>query len=70
MTTALFITRDNINQLIADAGIAGDIGILSVDIDGNDYFVWDAINGISPRIVIAEYNAIYGPTAAVSVPYT
>ncbi len=66
---AAFITRENINQLITDAGIAGDIGILSVDIDGNDYFVWDAISSISPRLVIAEYNAIFGPSAAVSVPY-
>ena len=66
---AAFITRENINALIAAADIAGDIGILSVDIDGNDYFVWEAITSISPRIVIAEYNAIFGASAAVSVPY-
>jgi hypothetical protein len=66
---AAFVTRENINELISSAGIGGDIGILSVDIDGNDYFVWEAINGISPRIVISEYNAIFGPSAAVSVPY-
>ena len=66
---AAFVTRDNINQLIADAGITGDIGLLSVDIDGNDYFVWDSISQISPRLVIAEYNAIFGASAAVSVPY-
>lgn len=64
-----FITCDNINDLIASSNIEGDIGILSIDIDGNDYWVWDKISVISPRIVIAEYNSIYGPSAAVSIPY-
>lgn len=64
-----FVTRDNINSIISKHGISGDIGILSVDIDGNDYWVWEAIDCISPRIVIAEYNALFGPRAAVSVPY-
>jgi hypothetical protein len=65
----VFITRDNINSIISRHGIAGDIGILSIDIDGNDYWVWKAIDCISPRVVIAEYNALFGPHAAVSVPY-
>ena len=64
-----FITRDNINQLISKNGIAGDIGLLSVDIDGNDYWVWEAIDCISPRIVICEYNSFFGSTAKVSTPY-
>jgi hypothetical protein len=66
---AAFITRENINDLLTTHGVLGDIGLLSVDIDGNDYWVWEAITVISPRIVIAEYNALYGPSAAVSVPY-
>jgi hypothetical protein len=64
-----FITRENINALIADAGLHGDIGLLSIDIDGNDYWVWQAIDVVSPRIVVAEYNARFGPTRAVTVPY-
>ena len=66
---AAFITRDNINALISDQGVSGDIGLLSIDIDGNDYWVWEAISIVSPRIVIVEYNALFGPTAAVSIPY-
>ncbi|MFM6025585.1 MAG: hypothetical protein ACKPER_22095, partial [Dolichospermum sp.] len=38
-----FITKDNINQILSDNGIQGEIGLLSVDIDGNDYWVWQAI---------------------------
>ncbi|HEY4181731.1 MAG TPA: hypothetical protein VGM90_33030 [Kofleriaceae bacterium] len=67
--TQAFITTDNISALIRDGGITGDIGILSVDIDGNDYWVWKAIEGIHPRIVVTEYNGLFGPTAAVTVPY-
>lgn len=64
-----FITAVNINQIINNAGFRGDIGLLSVDIDGNDYWVWDAIDVVTPRIVIAEYNGLWGPDALVSVPY-
>jgi hypothetical protein len=65
-----FITKDNINELIQSAGIKGDIGLLSIDIDGNDYWVWDSINIISPRIVICEYNSLFGPKESVTIPYS
>lgn len=64
-----FITKENINELIADRGFRKDIGLLSIDIDGNDYWVWDAIDCVSPRIVICEYNPIFGSEMCVSVPY-
>lgn len=64
-----FINKDNINHLIQSSGLYGDIGILSVDVDGNDYWIWQAIDCISPRIVIAEYNSVFGPVSPLSVPY-
>jgi hypothetical protein len=64
-----FIDRDNINGLIGGAGITGDIGILSIDLDGNDVWILEAIDLVSPRILILEYNATFGPEAAVTVPY-
>lgn len=66
---AAFIDRENINRLIADAGFAGELGILSVDIDGNDYWVWERIDVVNPIIVVAEYNSVFGPDLAVTVPY-
>lgn len=66
---AAFIDAENINSLLADQGIDGTLGLLSVDIDGNDYWVWEAINAIEPLIVVCEYNAIFGDTATVTVPY-
>jgi hypothetical protein len=64
-----FVTKDNVNELFARNGMTGDIGLLSVDIDGNDYWVWQAIDVVSPRIVICEYNSQFGPTAEVTTPY-
>lgn len=64
-----FITKDNINTIISAAGIGGDIGLLSVDIDGNDYWVWQAIDVVQPRIVICEFNSVFGAKHSVTVPY-
>ena len=64
-----FVTRENINDLLRNGGIEGDIGLLSIDIDGNDYWVWEAIDCISPRIVICEYDSILGPERPVVSPY-
>jgi hypothetical protein len=64
-----FVTRENINGLIKNAGFSGPVGILSVDIDGNDYWVWEAIDVVDPDIVIVEYNSVFGPRRAISVPY-
>lgn len=64
-----FITRDNINSIISENGIEGDIGILSVDIDGNDYWVLDSIACVRPRILVCEYNNIFGADKKVTVPY-
>ena len=66
---AAFITRDNINDLLGEHGVTGDIGLLSIDIDGMDYWVWQAIDCIQPAIVVVEYNARFGPDRAVTVPY-
>jgi hypothetical protein len=65
-----FITRDNINGLINAYTHLEDIGLLSVDIDGNDYWVWEAIDKIKPRIVTCEYNSAFGPSQKVSIPYS
>lgn len=64
-----FIDRDNINTLIDDSGFSGDIGVLSVDIDGNDYWVWQSIDVIRPAIVVCEYNAVLGDRYQLTVPY-
>lgn len=64
-----FISRENINNLIRESGFSKDVGILSIDIDGNDYWIWDAISVISPIIVIVEFNSIFGCDKTWTVPY-
>lgn len=66
---ASFITRDNINDIITRNGLNGELGLLSIDIDGNDYWVWEAITCVNPCIVVAEYNSLFGSVAKISIPY-
>lgn len=68
-TLSAFVDAGNINALLRDAGFAGDIGLLSIDVDGADLWILNAIESSSPRILICEYNSIFGPDAAVTVPY-
>lgn len=66
---AAFIDRDNVNDLFTCNGFEGEIGLLSVDIDGNDYWVWESINAVNPIIVVCEYNSTFGREHAITVPY-
>lgn len=64
-----FVTQDNINDILTENGVTGEIGLLSIDIDGNDFWVWRAIEVINPVIVVIEYNHRFGKDVAVTVPY-
>jgi hypothetical protein len=64
-----WITIKNVNQLITGKGFRAEIDLLSLDIDGIDYWLWKAIDSISPRVVVLEFNHLWGPEASVSVPY-
>jgi len=64
-----FVTKDNINSLILKNGFEKEIDLLSIDIDGNDYWVWEAITAASPRVVVIEYNSFFGPDRSITVTY-
>lgn len=65
-----FITRENINELLAIPNYS-DIGLLHIDIDGNDYHILEEINlkKLNPSMIIMEYNSVFGNKRAISVPY-
>jgi hypothetical protein len=63
------VTPENADRLLAEAGVQGDIGVLSIDVDGMDYWIWRGIRSIAPALVVAEYNHRFGPEEAVTVPY-
>jgi hypothetical protein len=64
-----FITKENINQIFIDHSFQGEVGILSIDIDGNDYWVWKSIEAVNPEIIITEYNSVFGPNRTITIPY-
>ena len=63
------LSCENVNGVIAAAGLSGGIDLLSIDIDGNDYWIWKALTVVEPRVVVVEYNASFGPEQTVTVPY-
>ena len=62
------VTAENINQLVKDAKLEGEIDLLSIDIDGNDYWIWKALDQVSPNVVIIETHVEFGMRNIV-VPY-
>jgi len=64
-----YVDRDNINGLISGAGISGEIDFLSIDIDGNDYHVFEAIEVVRPRVLCLEHNPGYPPPADWIMPH-
>jgi hypothetical protein len=64
-----FITAENIDGLLIKMGVPSEPGLLSIDIDGNDYWVLLALDAVRPSILIVEYNALFGSERAVTIPY-
>jgi hypothetical protein len=56
-TVEAFVTPANVEQLFADAVVPEGLDILSVDVDGADYWIWEALEAYRPRIVVIEYNS-------------
>jgi hypothetical protein len=64
-----WITAENINQHIAAAGLHGEIDLLSLDLDGMDYWIWRALDVVTPRVVVCEIHNPIPPDLALTVPY-
>ncbi|PWK57354.1 hypothetical protein C8K44_1531 [Aminobacter sp. AP02] len=64
-----WISAENINDLVISNGFSGPIDLLSLDLDGNDYWIWQALNCIQPRVVVVEFNTSCGPEKSVSMSY-
>ncbi len=67
--TCAWIDRDNVNELLRSSGVQGEVDVLSLDLDGNDFFIWQAIESISPRICVFETHDIIPSELSVTVPY-
>ena len=70
-----WITKDNIVDFLKSCNKninkKFELDLISIDLDGNDYHIWEAIlnYGVHPKIIVAEYNGIFGPEAEWIMPY-
>lgn len=64
-----FVTTKNVNELVASSGFAKEIGLLHIDLDGCDYWIWQALDTIEASVVIMEYNSVFGAERSITVPY-
>jgi hypothetical protein len=69
-TANAMVTAENIEDLMADASVPASFDLLSIDIDSNDYWVWQAITTRRPRVVVCEFNGRLDPTSALTQPYS
>jgi hypothetical protein len=65
-----WITAENINQIVSREGFSGEIDFFSLDVDGVDYWLWERLEAVSPRIVMVEYQDMFFPDEPVTVPYS
>ena len=64
-----WVTKENINDILRQNNFTGEIDLLSLDLDGVDYWIWKEIKVIKPRVITVEYNQIWGENKSVTVPY-
>ena len=63
------VTPENVEDLFRQAGVPADFDVLSIDIDGQDYWIWRAIASFRPRVVVIEYNSALDPRRRLVQPY-
>lgn len=64
-----WVTAENINSLLERQGYTGEVDLMSLDMDGMDYWIWQAIECIRPRVIVLEYNTALGPDLSLTIPY-
>jgi hypothetical protein len=62
------VSTENINKMVLKSGFSGEIDFMSIDVDSIDYWLLDALEAVTPRVLVMEYNAHFGPKRSVTVP--
>ena len=63
------VTRENVDSIVAAGGTTGNIDLLSIDVDGMDYWIWEALQVVSPRVVVVEYQGSFDAATSVTAAY-
>lgn len=69
-TSQAWVYPGNVELLFEKFGAPKDFDILSIDIDSNDYYIWNALHEYRPKIVIMEYNASFPPPQQMVVEFS
>jgi len=64
-----FVTAENIDSILGEQCQGKPVTLLSIDIDGNDFWVWKAIHSVAPAVVVVEYNAKFPPPISIVQAY-
>ena len=64
-----WITMENVDALVEEHGFSGEVDLLSLDLDGVDYWIWKGLTNVAPRVVVAEFNWGWGSDESMTVPY-
>jgi hypothetical protein len=67
-TVPSLVTPDNVAGLFRAAVVPEEPDVLSIDVDGSDYWIWEALDGYRPRLVVIEYNATLDPARRLVQP--
>ncbi|HWF64085.1 MAG TPA: hypothetical protein VN685_05690 [Rhizomicrobium sp.] len=68
-TLCAFVSRENINAIFQKGGVGSELGLLSIDVDGIDWHLWEALTLVKPGIVVIEYNRNFPLDRPITIPY-
>jgi hypothetical protein len=63
------VTAENVDEVLAAHGAAGQPDVMSIDVDGNDVWIWRALTRARPRVLVIEYNVHLDHTRPIAQPY-
>ncbi len=68
LTLEAMVTPANVEEIFSRVGVPAEPDVLSIDIDGGDYWIWEAIANYRPRVVVIEYNSTIDPSRRLVQP--
>jgi hypothetical protein len=64
------ITAENVNDILTKYHPIPDVDLITIDVDGNDYWIWKNLEAFKPRVLVIEYAAVMGPHRSITVAYS
>jgi len=68
-TANALLSPENIDEVFRAQAVPDDFDILVIDVDGNDYWIWEGLRTYRPKVVVIEYNASLDPSKQLVQPF-